>query len=149
MSLVKKRKENLFPSSLSEIFEDRFFRPYFPSLRDFWEEGISVPPANLVEGKNDFRIDLSAPGFSKEDFNVEMQDGALVISAEKEQESEKEEENYRRKEFSYNTFTRSFALPENVREDQINAKYENGMLSVVIPKKEVQTSRPKKEIMVA
>lgn len=149
MSLLKKRKEGLFPSNLSDIFEDRFFRPYFPSFREMWEEGITVPPANLVEGKNEFRIDLSAPGFSKEDFNVEMQEGALVISAEKQEETEREDENYKRREFSYNTFTRSFILPENVREDQINAKYENGMLRVVIPKKEMQATSTKKEIMVA
>ncbi len=149
MSLLKKRKESLFPSSLTDLFEDRFFRPYFPSMREFWNEGFNVPPANLIESKSDFRIDLSVPGFSREDFNVEMQDGALVISAEKQEESETGEENYKRREFSYDTFTRSFVLPENVKEDQINAKYDNGMLSVVIPKKEVQQVRPKKEILVS
>ncbi|MFN6039427.1 MAG: Hsp20/alpha crystallin family protein, partial [Bacteroidota bacterium] len=98
---------------------------------------------------NEYRLDISAPGFSKDDFNVEMQDGSLVVTAEHEEETKEDSENYRRREFSWSNFTRSFSLPENAKEDQINAKYENGMLKITIPKKEISQVKPKKEIMVA
>ena len=149
MSLLKRRKEGLFPSSVTDLFEDRFFRPFYPGFLDVLEGGINVPPANLVESKDEYRLDISAPGFSKDDFNVEMQDGSLMVSAEHEEESKEDRENYRRREFSWNNFSRTFNLPENAREDQINAKYENGMLKITIPKKEITQSKPKKEIMVA
>ena len=149
MSLLKRRKEGLIPSTFTDLFEDRFLRPFYSGLPDFWESGMNVPPANLVEGKNEYRIDISAPGFTREDFNVEMQDGSLMVSAEHEEESKEENENYKRREFSWNNFSRTFNLPENAKEDQINAKYENGMLKITIPKKEIAPSKPKKEIMVA
>ncbi|MFN5183382.1 MAG: Hsp20/alpha crystallin family protein [Bacteroidota bacterium] len=149
MSLLKRRKEGIFPSTITDLFEDRFFRPFYPGMMDLWEGGASIPPANLVENNNEYRLEISAPGFSKDDFNVEMQDGSLLVSAEHEDESKDERENYRRREFSWNSFTRTFSLPDNAREEQINAKYENGMLKITIPKKEITTSKPKKEIMVA
>ena len=148
MSLIKRKKEGMFPSSVTDLFEDRFFRPFYPSLLDVWEGSANIPPANLVENKNEYRLEISAPGFSKEDFNVEMQDGSLMVSAEHEEESKEEREDYRRREFSWNNFTRTFSLPENTKEDQINARYENGMLKISIPKKEISVSKPKKEIMV-
>ena len=149
MSIIKRRRDGLFPSSFTDLFEDRLFRPFYPNFSDVWEGGISIPPANLVENKNEYRLDISAPGFSKDDFNVEMQDGSLVVTAEHEEETKEDSENYRRREFSWSNFTRSFSLPENAKEDQINAKYENGMLKITIPKKEISQVKPKKEIMVA
>jgi HSP20 family protein len=150
MALVK-RKENgnrqLFPWFKNDFLANRFLSPgLFNWDDDFWDGGMKMPPANVTETKNEFNIELSAPGLKREDFKVEVEDGALVISCEKKEESNSEEKNYTRREFSYNSFYRSFPLPENVLEDKINAKYENGMLKVVLPKKEVSISKPKKAI---
>ncbi len=116
---------------------------------DLWNGGLKVPLANVTETKNEFRVDLSAPGLKKEDFKVDVEDGTLTISSEKKEEKEENKENYKRREFSYNSFSRTFELPENVLEDKINAKYDNGMLHISIPKKETGSSKPKKAIEVA
>jgi HSP20 family molecular chaperone IbpA len=64
---------------------------------------ISVPPANIIESDKDYKLELSVPGFKKEDFNIDIDQGTLVISSERKEESNKEEKNYSRKEFSYSS----------------------------------------------
>lgn len=108
-----------------------------------------IPDANIVENEKDFRIELAAPGLEKKDFKIEVSNGILSVSAEKEKEEKEEKENYRRREFSYSSFSRSFALPDNSLPDKIDAKYENGILRLSLPKKEVTVSKPKKEIKVS
>jgi HSP20 family protein len=107
-----------------------------------------VPSANLRETNDKFIVELSAPGLKKDDFKVEIDDGRLVVSCEKEEEKKDEDKNYRRREFSYSSFCRTFELPDNAAEDKINATYADGILEVSIPKKEVTVSKPKKEIKV-
>jgi HSP20 family protein len=85
----------------------------------------------------------------REDFKVDVENGALTISSEKEEEKKEEEKNYKRREFVYNKFSRTFQLPENIDENSINARYDNGMLQVTIPKKEIKESKQKKEIKVS
>lgn len=149
--LIKKNKAAL-PSVVSDFFTDRFFTP---SILDFegglLDRGTSllIPDANITENDKDFTIELAAPGLDKKDFAVEIQDGVLNISAEKEEEKEEKDKNYRRREFSYDSFSRSFTLPENCMTDKIDAKYENGVLHVTLPKKEVTVSKPAKQIKVA
>lgn len=149
--LIKKNKATL-PSVVSDFFTDRFFTP---SILDFegglLDRGTSllIPDANITENDKDFTIELAAPGLDKKDFAVEIQDGVLNISAEKEEEKEEKDKNYRRREFSYDSFSRSFTLPENCMTDKIDAKYENGVLHVTLPKKEVTVSKPAKQIKVA
>jgi HSP20 family protein len=149
--LRKKQNGDLIPSLTNDFFGNRFFGTDLTDYeRDFFNGGgIKVPLANVSETASEFKVDLSAPGLNREDFKVEIEDGALVISAEKEEEKKEEKENYKRQEFSYNSFSRSFQLPENVSEDKINAKYENGMLHISIPKKEVSAPKAKKAIKVA
>jgi len=85
----------------------------------------------------------------KDDFKVDVENGILTISSEMQEEKKDEDKNYRRREFSCSSFSRTFSLPENVDENNINAKYDNGMLQVTIPKKEVTSSKQKKQISVA
>lgn len=152
--LTKRRSRNgnggLFPSLRDDFFTNRFFSPrLFDFEDDFFEGGRVGPLANIIETSKDFKLDLSVPGMKREDFDVDIENGVLTISAEKEEEKKQDERDYRRREFSYNSFCRTFTLPDNVDENNINAKYDNGMLKVVIPKKEVTISSPKKQIKIS
>jgi HSP20 family protein len=143
----------MLPSLTNRLLStDDFFGP---SLLDF--EGVlldrdgsfMLPDVNIIENGKDFKIELAAPGFEKKDFKIEVLDGLLNISAEKEEESEKKEINYRRREFAYSSFSRSFTLPENSVTEKIDAKYENGILRLSLPKKEMSVSKPIKEIKIS
>ncbi|OEK01004.1 hypothetical protein BFP97_05530 [Roseivirga sp. 4D4] len=136
------------PSLLSGFFDDdSFFNLDFPRMGNGWPSRI--PAANVKENENEYIIDLAAPGMAKGDFKIDIENGALTISSEKEEESEDKSDDYTRKEFSYSSFTRSFRLPESINEDKIKAKYENGVLVVSLPKKEeAKKLSTKKEIKV-
>lgn len=152
MSLLVKRNGDAFPSLVDEFFNtDKFFAPLFPEFYGGLSKGFAskLPSANITESNSEFKIELAAPGLGKEDFKVEVNDDILTISAEKTGEKKEEKENIHRQEFSYTSFTRSFQLPQNAVSDKIEAKYENGLLKLTLPKKEISTSKPKKEIKVA
>ena len=144
MSLIKRRNSDFAPS---RFFDDDFFG--FPTFfgRDLpgWNMR-NMPPANITETNDSFIIDISAPGLQRSDFKVEVDENLLTISSEKKEESKDEKENYKRREFSYSSFSRSFQLPDNISDDKINAKFDNGVLHISIPKKEPGASRPKKTI---
>jgi HSP20 family protein len=108
-----------------------------------------MPSANIEETSNEYIVELSAPGLKRDDFRIDLEDGLLTISSEKEEEKKDKDKNFRRREFSYSSFTRSFSLPENVEEDKISASYSDGILHVTIPKKEATVKRPKKEIKIS
>jgi HSP20 family protein len=147
MSLLVKRSGNLFPSFVSDFFDTDLLSP---ELFNFEGSMVSnLPSVNITEGDKNFKIELAAPGFEKKDFKVETDNGMLTISSEKEKEDKEETDNYRRREFSYSSFRRSFQLPENSIQDKIEAKYENGVLKLTLPKKEISISKPKKEIKIA
>jgi HSP20 family protein len=132
MSLIKWNPESsLFPN-LSAWMEDFFadngggFKPAI--------KGVSIPAINVMEGKNEFKLDVAAPGFRKEDFKIEVNNGFMTISGETKMEKEDKDEMFTRREFSFNTFTRSFTLPENAKTDLISAKYTDGILHITLPK---------------
>ncbi len=113
------------------------------SLRNFSEANTTLPSINIKESDNDFEVEMAAPGMDKKDFKIEVDKGVLSISSEKERESEeKDSDSYTRREFSYQSFCRSFSLPTSVDSDKINAKYENGILKVTIPKREEAKPKP-------
>lgn len=147
MSTPAKRNGSFWPKMVQDFFGAE--NP-FDFDEKFWfpEKSIEIPSANVIENDGEFKLELAAPGFDKKDFKVEIQDGMLSISAEKEKQSEEKKENYRKKEFSYSSIRRSFALPENVKDEKIDAKYENGILKVILPKKALEGSKPKKAISV-
>ncbi|MBL0105212.1 MAG: Hsp20/alpha crystallin family protein [Bacteroidetes bacterium] len=92
---------------------------------------------------------MAAPGMEKKDFHVSVEGGTLTIRSEKKEEIKEKKENYTRREFSYNSFIRSFRLPDNCLPEKIDAKYENGILTLVLPKKEVIAQKAVKEIKVS
>lgn len=147
MTLVKTKKNgNAIPSLLSDFFDnDKFFRNHF------FERTIdqSLPAVNIKESANQYNIEFAAPGFSKSDFKINIEENILTISAEKKQEKKETKDHYTRKEFSFNSFSRSFTLPNTVNTDKVEAKYDDGILKLNINKKEQSKSSPKKEIKVA
>lgn len=153
MTLALRKNRSSLPAMMSDLLDTgRFFTSDF---LDFDTDlmnlnaGAQIPSVNILENAKDYSVELAAPGLERKDFKVEVDNGVLTISAEKEEESKEEGENYKRREFSYNAFKRSFDLPENVITDKIDAKYENGVLRMSIPKKEVTVLKPKKEIKIS
>src|SRR6185312_3136671 len=126
------RKGEMFPS----LFDD-FFRPW-----NKWFDGdltgpvLNVPAVKITENKDDFKVSLAVPGIKKDDFNIDINGNMLTISCEKEGKKEEQEKKYTRKEYNYSCFSRSFTLPEDVDKEKIDARYENGVLQLTLPKKE-------------
>ena len=148
MSLVK--RENYSPT-WSSFFNDFLNRDWFDwNNQNYSLTNTTIPAVNIKETENDFEVDMAAPGMNKEDFKIELNNSVLTISSEKQTENEtKEGKNVTRREFSYQSFSRSFTLPAIVETDQISAKYENGLLRVNIPKKEEAKPKPMKQIQVS
>ena len=137
MTLLK-RNGNLF-NQLPVLFEDFINRDSFNwGLSNFSSSNTTIPAVNIRETNENYHVEVAAPGMQKKDFKVELDGNLLTISSEKtDQKEEADTEKYTRKEFSYQAFQRSFTLPkELVDADKIQAKYENGMLHLLIPKKE-------------
>ncbi|UOB17048.1 Hsp20/alpha crystallin family protein [Abyssalbus ytuae] len=141
MSLIKRNPVVTLPS----LF-DEFFKPdWLGGMESF---NSTVPAVNVKETDNNFSIELAVPGMKKDDFNVEVDENILTISAETktEKEDKAEDGKYMRKEFSYSTFKRSFTLPETVNDEEIKASYEDGVLKLVLPKREEALPKPKRLI---
>ncbi len=151
MSLVKFNKRRPFGNlvtsdffDMEDFFDNRFWNEGLLSDR-FWNGRKGEPALNIKETDDNFEIELAAPGFAKKDFEVTIDEGCLNIKAEKSTSEEEKEENFTRKEFSYNSFERSLQLPENVKEEELKAKYNDGILSFNLAKKEpVKKLKPKK-----
>jgi len=135
----------LNPALLASDIMDFDLEAPFSALR----LGINVPSANVTETPKEYLVELAAPGLNREDFKVEVNDRVLTISSEKNEEKKEEKEGYSKREFSYNSFSRSFSLPDNVKEGNIDAKYKDGILKISIPKKEVTVTKPSQEIKVS
>lgn len=150
MTLVKFKNNNGFGRDgfVPSIFTD-FFNDYFTGDLSPRTANASIPAVNIHEGENDFALELAVPGMQKSDFNIEVENGVLTVSAEKKFEKSEEDKNYTRKEFSYSSFKRSFTMPDSVSPDNISAKYENGVLSLALPKKEESKVKPAKAIKVS
>jgi HSP20 family protein len=141
MALIKRSEWPAFEGSLlSDFFDDpRFFSSP-------WLAGRNLPAVNIKENEKDYEVEVAAPGFDKKDFNISLDNGLLTVSAEKREEKEKSEDNYRRREFGYSSFSRSFNLPTNTNEEDINAKYQDGVLKLSIAKKDKANAKTKKAI---
>jgi HSP20 family protein len=107
-----------------------------------------MPAANVRETDKSFELEVAAPGFTKKDINISVENNCLIVSAEKKEENERKEDNYTRREFGYQSFSRSFNLPANTNEDDINARYEDGILKVSIAKKSLPEGKVKKPISI-
>jgi len=141
------RTRSLFPRTLADDF-------FAPALDLFEGERLGydwMPAANVREDEKNYTVELSVPGYTRNEIKVEVtDDNVLRISGEHKEESKEENENYTRREFSYGNFLRSFELPKSVTEEKIAAKVTDGVLRVVLPKSEMTISKKKtKEIKIA
>jgi HSP20 family protein len=118
-------------SNFPDLF-DAFFQPSFENRVN----GFSHPPTNVLENKDGFILEMNAPGRNKEDFNILIEKNLLTISFEEKKETKSEDQKSIRKEFSLKSFKRSFSLDEQIDSQLIEAKYENGILKLWLPKKE-------------
>jgi HSP20 family protein len=148
MSNLTTRKSE--PDSLPTFFSDFFQRdPFFkPGWLDR-EFGKDLPSANIKETEKEYQIDLVAPGFKKEEFTIDLEDELLTISAEKKEEKSTEKERYTRKEYSYNSFSRAFSMPKNTNPEKLEARYEDGVLKINLPKLAETKAKPKKKVSIS
>ena len=131
MSIIRYNPADFVPTTFSSII-DKFFN------ESMQKSGMNtfVPKVDISENDKAFELQVEVPGMNKEDYKIEVNDNYLTISGERKLSSEKREKNFHSIETSYGTFTRSFTLPENVNADKINAKYNNGILELTVPKDE-------------
>lgn len=154
MSLVKSNKRRT-PMWRNPFMNDPFFSDLMDTRRlnrlfNGGEEEFELTPAmNVKEQDKNILVELAVPGLSKEDFKITLDEGLLTVSAEKEEEKEEEKEGFLRKEFSYNSFSRSVRLPDNVDEEKdVQATYKDGVLKMTLQKKEGMEQKKPKSIRV-
>lgn len=140
MALIR-RNQNWLPSVFNDLFDNN----------DWIERthAITSPAINVIERKNEYCVEIAAPGMTKDDFNVHLdEDGNLVVSLEKKEENNEEKQNghYLRREFSYSQFRQVMILPDDVDHDKISAHVENGVLTVELMKKSQEAAREAKKI---
>ncbi len=150
MNIIKRNGNSMNQWPL--LFDDFFNRDFFDwGLSNYSDTNTSIPKVNVKETKDNFKVEVAAPGMNKNDFKIQLDGNMLSISSEKsnEREENNEDEKYSRREFSYQSFQRSFTLPKDVVDaDKIEAKYENGLLHLVIPKKEEAKQKPPRQIQI-
>ncbi len=149
MTLVK-RTQNWYPTSPS--FFDKFFEGNLMDWNNsnFSNTDTTLPAVNVKENGDAFVIEVAAPGMTKDDFKVNYDNGNLTISSERKNEKNEERENYTRREFSYQSFQRSFTVPENVVSgEKIGASYKDGILIINLPKREEVKPKPSREIKIS
>jgi HSP20 family protein len=139
------RKRAIWPEFTNDFFKDDFFYPVVKRNGNF----ANTPAVNIIEEDGQFKIELAAPGLEKKDLNINLKDDLLTISAEsKEERNEETNSKITRQEFSYQTFCRSFSMPDTVDKEKIKAVHKNGVLTVSIPKMEESKSTLSREIKI-
>jgi HSP20 family protein len=135
---------------------ERTFRPfYMPSFfdDDFFPvlntRTSSIPAVNISEDEKRFTLDLAVPGIDKKELKIDINEDVLTISSETKNESEESRDGYKRKEFSYSSFCRSFQIPENINKDKIEANYKDGVLSVTLPKAEEEKHKISRQVKIS
>jgi HSP20 family protein len=145
MALV--RFSNQHPSLFDRFFNNDLFDW---SAGNYSTTNTTLPSVNIKESSDDFEVEVAAPGFTRNDFRVELNHDLLTISSDKEIQNEtREGQIFSLREFSYQSFSRSFTLPNTADSEKIGAKYENGILRIVIPKKEEAKPKPARQIAIS
>jgi HSP20 family protein len=130
------------PFYMNGFFDDDFF----PVLSS---KNSNSPAVNIREDDKNYVLDFAIPGLEKKDMKIDMNEDVLTVSSEVKKESEENKNGYKRKEFSYSSFSRSFYIPENVNREKIEAAYKDGVLTVSLPKQEEEKSKVAKTIEIS
>ena len=138
------RRRSTLPSIVDEFFVDDLWNRFFDDT-----ESVTVPSVNIKEGKDEYAIEVAAPGFDKKDFRIDLNNNVLEISSEKEVKEENKDEKVMRREFRYSSFKRTFTLPDTVDTEKIKASYKDGILSISVPKKDEAKVKPTKQIAIS
>jgi len=156
IQIIKNKEEIMGTQALAKLSErmpsvfDDFFKPW----NEWFDKGglfartMNVPAVNITEQKDTYQVSLAAPGLKKDDFKIDVDGNMLTISSEKEETKEEKDKKFTRKEYSYSSFSRSFTLPEEINKEKIEAKYEDGVLKISLPRKEEAKKPAAKHIAV-
>jgi len=129
---------------------DDIFNRDFPSVfTSNFETTHTLPKVNIKETADAYVVEMAAPGLKKSDFKLDLDHQVLSISTQKEEIHEEKEDNYTRKEFGYTAFKRTFTLPETVDDEKITANYDDGILNILLPKKEEAKKKPARQIKIS
>jgi len=151
MSLIKRNQNNQSVQNFRNDFDnlfDNFFNDFslgFPENGNLVETAFR-PKINVSETDKEYQIDADLPGVKKEDINVEYVDNTLTIRAERKEENEEKNKNYHKLESFFGTFSRSIKLPRSVDYDKVEAKYDNGILKIKLPKSEKERNKNKIQV---
>jgi HSP20 family protein len=150
MGTLVKNNRSLFPA-MPSFFDDVMSHDWFNWPLSQNTERWSMPAVNVRETNDAYELEVAAPGMTKQDFKVRLDNNMLEISAEKEHTQEAgEHDNYTRREFNYRSFVRTFSLPERlVQGDKISAQYKDGILLITVPKTEEAKVKPPKQIEIS
>jgi HSP20 family protein len=134
---------------MPSVFDD-FFKPWNEWFDNggLWGRTMTVPAVNITENKDEYLVSVAVPGMKKDDFKIDVDGNMLTISSEKEETREEKEKRFTRKEYNYSLFSRSFTLPDEVNKEKIEAKYEDGVLKLILPRKEEAKKPTAKHIAV-
>ncbi|RAJ16160.1 Hsp20/alpha crystallin family protein [Olleya aquimaris] len=144
----KDSKLNTF-TSLSSWMDDLFSRNLGNEFMSNFNTGMTLPAVNIKNSNDEFIVEMAVPGLKKSDFDINLDEKVLTISAETQNQNEEEHQNFTRREFGYSSFKRTFTLPETVETEKINAKYHDGILEVHLPKREEAKKKPPKTIKIS
>lgn len=150
MMLMRRNSEGM--PAVGSLLDNFFNNDLFDwSSRNFSNTNTTLPAVNIKEDEESFMVEVAAPGMDKKDFKIELDNNLLTISSEKQEEKSEngKEGKYTRREFSYQSFSRSFNLPDTVAADKIQARYAEGVLKLEIPKKEEAKPKPARTIKIS
>ena len=150
---TRKRKEDNTGLSamptLSSWVDDILNNSFGTEFMSNFNTGISLPAVNVIDRDNEYIVEMAIPGMKKSDFDVNIDNQLLTISAETETEEEEKNENYTRREFGYSSFKRTFSLPKTVDTEKISANYKDGILKVELPKFDEAKKKPIKSVKIS
>lgn len=141
--MLARINRNYVPAYWDDFFNDKFYN----NVNKTTCNG-SNPAVNVSEDDKGYSIEVAAPGIARKDFNLEIENDVLTISTEKNENQEENKQNFLRREFNYETFKRSFQLPETIDQEQIKATHEAGILTLTLPKKEEEVQNAPRQIEV-
>lgn len=135
-------RKSFRPFYMPNLFDDDFF-PVMSARSN------SMPAVNIREDEKFFTLDLAVPGIDKKDLKIDINEDVLTVSSEAKTENEENKDGYKRKEFSFSSFCRSFYIPENVNKEKIEANYKDGVLTVALPKQEEEKNKISRQVIIS